>query len=294
MNIMMSVLHGLVLGGAYGLIALGLSLIFGVIRIVNFAHGAFLATSAYLYYVLFSSYGVDPFLGMILVVPIFFISGFLLQKVLIRPLLLRENASVLEPTSVMLFTIGLDYAMANLLLMIFTSKYRTVNSWSYSNYLRLFNATFVTQWSRVISIILAFVVAGILSLIMHRTELGKRIQAVSQNRDAAALCGVDVHTTYGIAFGLGSAAVAIAGACMASFYLVSPSVGNVFGTKSFMIVVLGGLGSLPGALLGGFIFGLIESVGAQFMTSSMANLLSFAVFLIVLVVKPEGLLGKKK
>ena len=133
-----------------------------------------------------------------------------------------------------------------------------------------------------------------LEAVSYTHLLGKRIRAVSQNRDAAALCGVNVHTTYGIAFGLGTAALAIAGACMASFYLVSPSVGNVFGTKSFMIVVLGGLGSIPGAIIGGLIFGLIEQVGAQFITSTMASMLSFILFLIVLVIKPDGLLGKKK
>ena len=140
---------------------------------------------------------------------------------------------------------------------------------------------------------MAFAVAIVLHLVIHKTELGKRIQAVSQNRDSAALCGVDTHNTYGIAFGLGCAVVAIAGACMSSFYMVSPQVGNVFGTKSFMIVVLGGLGSIPGAIIGGILFGLIESVGAQFITSSMANLLSFAVFIIVLVAKPNGIMGKK-
>lgn len=293
-NILLSILHGILLGGAYGLIAVGLSVIFGVIRIVNFSHGAMLMVSAYAYYEMFTRFNVDPFLAIIIIAPVFFVLGFLLQKIVIRPLLLRESASVLEPTSVMLFTIGLDYALANLFLMIYTSRYKTLNTWSYLNYVRAFDGAFVTQWSRVITFILMIVVAIGLWFIINRTEMGKRIRAVSQNRDAAALCGVSVHTTYGIAFGLGTAAVAIAGACMASFYLVSPSVGNVFGTKSFMIVVLGGLGSIQGAVLGGLIFGLIEQVGAQFMTSSMASILSFALFLVILVIKPSGLMGKRK
>lgn len=293
-SILLAVLHGIVLGSAYGLIAVGLSVIFGVIRIVNFAHGAVLMASAFAYYELFSRFNIDPFMAMIIIAPVFFVIGFLLQKVVIRPLLIRERASVLEPTSVMLFTIGLDYAIANLYLMIYSASNKTVNSWSYKNYLRLFDGAFVTQWSRIITMALMIVVSLGLWFIINRTEMGKRIRAVSQNRDAAALCGVNVHTTYGIAFGLGTAAVAIAGACMASFYLVSPSAGNVFGTKSFMIVVLGGLGSIPGAIVGGLIFGLIEQVGAQFMTSTMASILSFILFLIVLIVKPAGLLGGSK
>ena len=117
-TLFLSILHGLILGGAYGLIAVGLSVIFGVVRIINFAHGAMLMASAYAYYELFTRYDVDPFLAMIVIAPLFFVIGFLLQKVVIRPLLIRERASVLEPTSVMLFTIGLDYAIANLYLMI--------------------------------------------------------------------------------------------------------------------------------------------------------------------------------
>ncbi len=293
-SIVLSIFHGLILGGAYGLIAVGLSVIFGVVKIINFAHGAFLMASAYAYYVLFANYGIDPFASLIVIIPIFFVVGFVIQRFVLKPLLVRERASVQEPTSVMLFTIGLDYAITNLYLMIFSSRIKTVNSWSYKHYFRLFDGQFVTQYSRIITFILAFVAAFLLWFIINKTELGKRIRAVSQNRDAAALCGVNVYTTYGIAFGLGTAAVALAGACMASFYLISPSVGNVFGTRSFMIVVLGGLGSIPGALVGGLIFGLIESVGAQFITSSAASMLSFIVFLVVLVIRPSGLLGKKK
>ncbi len=293
-NIFIAILHGLILGGAYSLIAVGLSVIFGVVRIINFSHGAMLMASAFAYYELFTRFNVDPFFAMFVIAPAFFIIGFLLQKVVIRPLLIRESASVLEPTSVMLFTIGLDYAICNLYLMIYTSRYKTLNTWSYKNYFRAFDNSFVTQYSRLIAFLLCFVVAFGLWFIINKTELGKRIRAVSQNRDAAALCGVDVHTTYGIAFGLGTAALAIAGAAMSSFYLVSPSVGNVFGTKSFMIVVLGGLGSIPGAIVGGMIFGLIEQVAAQFIPSTMASMLSFAVFLVVLILKPDGLLGRRK
>jgi len=292
-NILLAVLHGLILGGTYALIAVGLCVIFGVVRIVNFSHGSMLMAATYIYWVFYSNYQIDPYLGMLVVIPLWFIIGFCIQRFLIRTLLLRERAEVISPSSVMLFTIGLNFTLTNLFLMIFTSQFRTFSTWAYNNYLRLFNESFVSQWGRIIAFGCCFLVAGILWFIINKTELGKRIRAVSQNRDAAAICGVNVHSTYGIAFGFGTAAVAVAAACLTEFYIISPNLGATFGTKSFMIVVLGGLGSIPGAIVGGLIFGLIEQVGAQFVTSTMATMLSFAVFLIVLIIKPSGLLVKK-
>lgn len=292
-SIVLALMHGIVLGGAYALIAMGLSVIFGVIQIVNFAHGSMLMAACYIYFILFNSFGIDPLIGVIIVAPLWFVIGYLLQRFLVKPLLLRERASVVSPNSVMLLTIGLDYALTNLLLMIFSSKSRSVNNWAYTTYTKFFGGEFVTQYGRLIAFILAFVLAFVLWFIINKTELGKRIRAVSQNRDAAALSGVDVHKTYGIAFGMGTAAVAVAAACLSQFYLISTNLGVTFGTKSFMIVVLGGLGSIPGAILGGMIFGIVEQVGAQFIPSTMATMVSFAIFIIVLVVKPSGLVGKR-
>lgn len=291
-SILISIPHGILLGGAYGAIALGLSVIFGVTRIVNFAHGSLLMVSVFAYYGLYELWGIDPYMGIVIVAPIMFMVGYVILTVLIKPLIIRERASVVEPTSVMLITIGLWYALDNLFMMIFGSNYRTLDTKASQTNIVLGDATFVTQLSRVIAFVASFVLAGLLWFITNKTELGKRIRAVSQNRDAAALCGVDVYKTYGIAFGLGAAAVSIAAACLSQFYFVQPQIGSTFGTKSFLIVVLGGLGSIPGALLGGFIFGLIESVGAQFITTTSASMLSFLLFIIVLVVRPKGLMGK--
>lgn len=292
-NILLALLHGIILGGIYAMIAIGLSVIFGVTKVVNFAHGSVLMTAAYAFFVLFSKFNIDPFIAIIVVAPLWFVFGYLIQRFLIKPLLVRERADVVSPNSVMLFTIGLNYTLMNLFLMIFTSQFRTLTTWAYKNYLRLFNGTFVSQYARIISFGVACVLAFVLWFIINKTELGKKIRSVSMNRDAAAICGVDVHSTYGIAFGLGTAATAIAAACVSEFYIISPNLGNTFGTKSFMIVVLGGLGSIPGAIVGGLVFGIIEQVGAQFVTSTMATMLSFAAFLIVLLLKPNGLLGKK-
>lgn len=291
-SILLSIPYGILLGGAYGAIAIGLSVIFGVTRIVNFAHGSLLMVSTFAYYALFELFGIDPYVGIIIVAPVMFIFGYFIQKILIKPLILRERVSVLEPTSVLLITVGLWYALDNLFMMLFGSNYRTLATKISQADIVFGDATFVTQWSRVIAFLASFLLAGVLWFITNKTELGKRIRAVSQNRDAAAICGVDVFKTYSIAFGLGAAAVSIAGACLVQFYFVQPQIGATFGTKSFMIVVLGGLGSIPGALLGGMIFGIIEAVGAQFITTTSATMLSFILFILVLVIRPKGLFGK--
>lgn len=291
-SVLLSIPQGIILGGAYGAIALGLSVIFGVTRVINFAHGSMLMVSTFAYYALYQLLGIDPYLGILIVTPVMFIVGYFTQKLLIKPLLIRERADVVEPTSVMLMTIGLWYTLDNLFTMLFGSDYRTMPTPASQSYLSMGNGAFVTQWSKVIAFLASFAIAGLLAFIINRTELGKGIRAVSQNRDAAALCGLDVYKTYSIAFGLGVAAVAVAGACLSQFYFVQPQTGAVFGTKSFMIVVLGGLGSIPGALLGGIIFGVVETVGAQFMTASSASMLSFILFILVLVFRPRGLLGR--
>jgi len=285
--------HGIILGGAYGAIAVGLSVIFGVTRVINFAHGAILMVSCYGYFLLYQWFKLDPYLGIVVVAPAMYVLGYLLLKFLIKPLFLRERAQVLDPTSVMLFTIGLDLSLCYLFMMIFKSDFRTLNTQISRSYLVVGeDAVFVTQWSRIIAFGAGFVLAGLLWFIINKTELGNKIRAVSQNRDAASLCGVDVYKTYSIAFGLGVAAVSIAGACLTQFLFIQPLIGVTFGPKSFMIVVLGGLGSIPGALLGGLIFGVVETVGAQFVVSTSASMLSFLLFIVVLLVRPRGLMGK--
>lgn len=289
-NVLISLAHGIILGGAYGAIALGLSMIFGVTRITNFAHGSMLMVSTFAYYGLHTFFKIDPYIGIIIVVPIMYLLGYVTQNFLIRPLIKRERVSVLEPISVMMITIGLWYAIDNLFMMIFGSDFRKMNTPASKVYFEM--GGFVTQYSKIIAFAGSFVLAGTLWWIIQKTELGKRIRAVSQNRDAAALCGIDVYKTYNIAFGMGVAAVSFAGALLSEYYFVQPQTGVLFGTKSFMIVVLGGLGSIPGALLGGLIFGVVECVGGQFIPSSSATMLTFALFILVLFFRPKGLMGK--
>lgn len=293
-SVLLAFIYGILQGGAYGAIALGLSVIFGVTRVTNFAHGAMLMLSTFLYYELYTRFGIDPYIGLLIVAPLLYLLGMATQKYLVTPMLKRERGTTQDPASLLLITLGLGYAVNNLFMMLYGSDYKTIPTAASKAYLTVESGDFLftTQWSRVIAFFAAFAIGFVLWYIINRTELGKRIRAVSQNRDAAAICGVDVYKTYAIAFGLGIAAVAIAGACLSEYYFVQPQVGNLFGTKSFLIVVLGGLGSIPGAILGGLIFGIVESVGAQFITSSASSMLTFLLFMIMLFLKPSGLLGK--
>jgi branched-chain amino acid transport system permease protein len=292
-NTLLALPQGIILGGAYGAIAVGLSVIFGVMRVINFAQGSMLMASCFLYYVLYENYGIDPYLGIIAVVPIMFLFGYVVQNFLVKPLIVRERASVIEPTSVMMMTIGLDFALMYLFMMIFGASYRTIKTTASGIVLKTDNGMFTTTLARPIALVAGLALALVLWFIFNKTELGTRIRAVAQNRTAAGLCGVDVFKSYSIAFGLGVAALAVSGACLIQFLYVQPNMGTMFGVKSFMIVVLGGLGSIPGALIGGIIFGVVETVGAQLITGTAATMLSFMLFIIVLVVKPTGLFGKK-
>lgn len=293
-NILVALVHGIVLGGAYGSIALGLSMVFGVTRIVNYAHGSMLMVSTFAYFGLWELFGIDPYLGIIIVAPLMYTFAYMIMKVLIRPLILRERASVISPLSVLLLTVGIWIALDNLFMMLFGSTYRTMNTPANNKYFEIGDALFVTQYSKIIAFFGSILIAAALWFILNKTEIGLRIRSVSQNRDAAAICGVDVYKTYNVAFGLGAGTVSIAGALLSQFFFVQPQIGATFGTKSFMIVVLGGLGSIPGALIGGLIFGIVETLGAQFITSTSASMLSFLLFIVVLFFRPKGLMGKIK
>ncbi|HWQ80343.1 MAG TPA: branched-chain amino acid ABC transporter permease [Anaerovoracaceae bacterium] len=288
--VMMALLHGIVMGMIYGAIAIGLSLIFGVLRVINFAHGSMLMASMFCYYLIFIATGISPYLSLFLIVPVFFFAGYLIQNVLIKPLFLRERSTVLEPVSALTLTTGIWFAMDNLALMLFGGNFRTMTT-PLSG--KLFSVgDFNLEITKAAAFIISILVIVFLSQFLSRTDLGRTIRSVSQNRDAAALCGVNVYRIYAITFGIGTASLALVGAFMTGFYFIAPSVGAAFGVKSFLIVVLGGLGSLPGALVGGLLFGIIESVGGQFMPATSANMLTFLVFIIVLFVRPKGIMGK--
>ncbi len=278
------------MGAIYGLIALGLTLIFGIMKIINFAQGALLMLSMMISYWLWKLTGLNPLILILIVGPIMFVVGYLCQRFLVRPVLDSEK-NVREPVSVLLLTAALAIVLENLALMIFGADYVMAKT-SFSEQTIALGAVTVSA-ARFYGLIIALVVAGVFWLFLQRTQTGRNIRATGQDRNAAALMGINVPNTFAIAFGLGTALLAVAAVALIPFYYVHPSVGQVFMTKAFIVVVLGGLGSVPGAILGGILIGLIESIGAQYMTATLTVVLVYAVFLMVLFVKPSGMFGSR-
>lgn len=284
-----SLVMGLMLGGLYAAVSIGLSLIFGIIRVINFAHGAFLMLAMYASYWLWYFLKLDPYLSIALTIPLFFLFGYGVQHIIIRPMFVREKALVVEPIGVLLLMAGFDIVLSNLALLFFKSDYRAVISPLSSTVIRL--GFLDLNLPRFIVFLLSFFIAGVLYWLLNFTELGIAIRSVGQNREAAALCGINVYRIYDITFGIGTAALALAGGAMTHFYYVNPVMGGALGVKSFIVVVLGGLGSIPGALIGGLLLGVVESVAAQFVPATSAVIFSFLLFIIVLLIRPKGIMG---
>jgi branched-chain amino acid transport system permease protein len=284
-----ALIAGLLVGGLYAVVAIGLSLIFGIIRVINFAHGSLLMASMYAGFWLWRLWGIDPYLSIIIVVPLAFVGGYAVQHFLIRPMFQRERTYVVEPLGVLLLMAGLDMALSNGALLFFKSDFRAVTVPYGAAAVHLGFLTIPV--TRLILLVISMLLALGLSWLLSRTELGNAIRAVGQNREAAALCGLNVYHIYALTFGLGCAVTGFGGCAMLPFYFVDPSMGLPLAIKSFIIVVLGGLGSIPGALLGGFIIGVVESVGGQFVPATSASIFSLIMFLFIVFFRPKGLMG---
>ncbi len=287
-----AVVNGIVLGGLYGAIAIGLSLIFGVMRVINFAHGSFLMIGLFLPYWLWRLWGFNPYVSILVTAPALFALGYFIQATIIAPLFRRERAMVLEPLSVLMLTAGVGLIIDNLVFMSFGPDFRGITM-DFASRALWIGGVLNINYTRLLAFLSSLGITAALSLFLARSDLGRAIRSTAQNRDAAALCGINVPRIYNITFGLGCAVLGIVGCFMIPFYLVSPSVGLAFGVRSFITVVLGGIGSIPGCILGGLILGVVESVAAQFVTATSASIFSFVIFILVLSLRPTGLMGMK-
>lgn len=287
-----AVVNGIVLGGLYGAIAIGLSLIFGVMRVINFAHGSFLMIGLFVPYWLWQLFKFNPYVSMLVAAPVLFVLGYLIQASIIAPLFKRERAMVLEPLSVLMLTAGVGLIIDNVAFMAFGPDFRGITM-DFASRALWIGTMLNINYTRLIAFLVSLVAAAALSLFLAKTDLGRAIRSTAQNRDAASLCGINVMRVYNVTFGLGCAILGIVGCLMIPFYLVSPSIGLAFGIRSFIVVVLGGIGSIPGCILGGLILGVVESVAAQFVTATSASIFSFVIFILVLFFRPTGLMGMK-
>jgi len=278
-----AVVTGILLGGVYALVSMGLTLIFGVLGIVNFAQGTMLTLSMYAAYVLVTSVGLNVYLATLLLIPLLFGLGYLVQL-----LLLNRLMSEGETEGQLLVTLGLSLLIANGLLLAFGGQPKSITAPVGGN-LRFLGA--VASVPRVIAFVGAIALALALTAVLQRTRLGLSIRAVAANGQGAAMVGVNVKRVFAVTFGLGAACVGAAGGLVLPFFSLTPSTGEQFTILAFVIVVLGGLGSVTGAVLGGLAIGLLQTVGGLFVPGTGALLLVFAVFVVVLFVRPQGLFG---
>jgi branched-chain amino acid transport system permease protein len=281
-----SLLSGLFMGSVYALIAIGFTLVFGVTDIVNFAHGHLVMAAMFVTYLLFKVARVDPYLSLVVVLPAFFGLGALLYALVISRIVEAPHAAH------MMVTLGLLIFLENAANFLFGGDLRGITT-TYTTASVVLGPVAVPL-ARAAAAGVSLVAVVLLALFLRRTSLGKAIRAAANNRQGASLVGVDVPRVYLLAFALGTVVAALAGAVMVPFSLVGPFVGDQFMLKAFVIAVVGGLGSVSGALVAGLLIGVVEAVSSLYITASLGNAIVFAILIAVLLFRPWGLLGQAR
>jgi branched-chain amino acid transport system permease protein len=280
-----SVLNGITTGAVYALIALGLTLIYGVLHIINFAHGASLMVALYGVYFLKEQLGIDPYMALPIMVPAMFAFGYLLQRGVIN------RASHGKDENILLVTLGLSIILENLALLFFKSDTRNIETAYTLTTVSIGPAMIALP--KLVSFAGALVVSAALLAVMRYTDLGRAIRAVAKEKHGARLMGIDVDHVYAMCFGIGLACLGAAACFLLPAYYVNPLVGSGFVLVAFTIVVLGGMGSFVGALIGGLLIGVVESVGGLYLGESLGQVGIFAIFIAVLLLRPQGLFGAR-
>jgi branched-chain amino acid transport system permease protein len=274
------VISGLLAGALYAMVALGLALIFGVMRVINVAHGTMLMLGAYTTFWWFRLLGWNPYLSLLVSVPLLFGLGMLLQRTLVARVVDAPELSSL------LLTFGISIALVNLTQLVFTSDVRSVEFLTGS----ILVGPFALSKSRTIAFVVALGMTGAAFWFLQTTRLGKAIRATSQSREVAMVCGIDVARVHRYAFGIASALAAAGGSLVAVMVAIQPEMGQVYTFKSFLVIVLGGAGNYPGALLGGLLLGLVEQLAALFLTAQVSEAVAYVLLVLVLLLRPQGLL----
>jgi len=279
-------INGLLIGGIYTLVASGLTLIYGVLHIINFAHGSLLMLAMFGVYFLLTKLGVDPYLSLVVMVPAMFALGYVMYRGLIGRLAHGKDENIL------LITLGLSILIENLALMFFKGDTRTI-SVSYSD--RMVElGPLLLSFPKIVSFLAAMVLCALLGLFIQRTDTGRAIRAVAKERMGARLVGIDVDRVFAISYGIGLATLGAAACLLMPIFYVSPTTGHVFVIVAFTVVVLGGMGSFFGAVVGGLIVGLTESFGGLFLGESLGQIGISLIFILILLLRPQGLFGGGK
>lgn len=276
---------GILLGGLYAMISIGLNLIFGVLRIVNFAHGEFIMVSMYLAYWTYFYYKIDPYISAFVIAPL----TFLLFMTVFRPFVVKLADS--SHLGQVFITFGIGIVLQNLALMLFSADYRSVDT-AYSR-MRIALGEVQFSLARLVVFLLSLVFTAALYYYLKKSYMGKTIRATMQNRTVAMLMGIDTRKVYVFTFALGAAITAFAGGLLLPIFYVYPTIGFNFALIAFIVVILGGLGSIRGTLAGGFVIGLTEALSGYFISASMKQLVYFCIFILILVLRPAGLFGQR-
>ena len=280
-------INGVSLGSVYAIIALGYTMVYGIAKMLNFAHGDIIMIGAYAVYVIVSVLGLPVWLGIIVSVVLCTVLGILIEKIAYKPL---RNSS---PLAVLITAIGVSYFLQNVALIIFGANTKSFASVVSVPAIALDNGQITITGETSTTIVCCLIIMVCLMLFIKKTKTGQAMLAVSEDKGAATLMGIDVNKTISITFAIGSALAAIAGMLMCSVYpSLTPYTGAMPGIKAFVAAVFGGIGSIPGALIGGILLGIIENLSKAYISSQVADAIVFGVLIVVLLVKPTGILGK--
>ena len=296
MSFLNFVISGISLGSIYAIIALGYTMVYGIAKMLNFAHGDVIMVGAYICFFAVAKYDLPPLLGVLLAVIVCTALGMTIEKLAYKPL--RSATSL----AVLITAIGVSYFLQNAALLLWTSNpkvfpnffQRLAADGQALNGVTLFNGQLRISYVTIVTIAVCLVIMVALTLFTSRTKMGKAMRACSEDKDAARLMGINVDSTISLTFAIGSGLAAIAGVLLCSAYpTLVPTTGSMPGIKAFTAAVFGGIGSIPGALLGGILLGVIEIFAKAYISTQMSDAVVFAVLIIVLLVKPSGLLGKQ-
>ena len=288
MSFLSYLINGISLGSVYANIALGYTMVYGIAKMLNFAHGDVIMVGAFAAFTVISTMGGNPIVGILVAVVVCTVLGVVIERVAYRPL---RGAS---PLAVLITAIGVSYLLQNVALLIFGSNSRQFTSVIDIPPLKLAGGQLSISSVTIVTIISSIVIMAVLTAFINKTKMGQAMLAVSEDRGAATLMGIDVNRTIAVTFAIGSALAAIAGVLLCSAYpSLTPYTGSMPGIKAFVAAVFGGIGSIPGAMIGGIILGIIENLSKAYISSQLADAIVFSVLIIVLLVRPTGILGKK-
>lgn len=288
MEFLSAIIAGISLGSIYALIALGYTMVYGIAKMLNFAHGDVIMIGAFMMFIALTKMGLHPILCIIFGTVICTILGVVIEKLAYKPL--RKATSL----AVLITAIGVSYFLQNSAQLIFGAGSKTFTSLFGSGNISLFDGQIVISHNTIVTICVSVIIMIGLTLFINKTKTGRAMLAVSEDKGAAQLMGINVNKTISITFAIGSALAAIAGALLCSSYpILSPTTGAMPGIKAFTAAVLGGIGSIPGAMIGGILLGVIENISKVYISTQLSDAIVFGILIIILLVKPTGILGKK-